>query len=79
MDPDGHDQGRKEKTMAVYANGGLIQKWTGADPTVAILPEGTWCLLNADNDGDDAPLYYSTIAVWDRSLTEEEVTKLGLI
>lgn len=69
----------KEKTMAVYANGGLIQKWTGADPTVAILPEGTWCLLNADNDGDDAPLYYSTIAVWDRSLTEEEVTKLGLI
>ena len=66
------------KTMAVYANGNLLKSWTGADPTVAILPE-VKCLLNADNDGDDAPLYYSTVAVWNKALTEEEVTKLGLI
>ena len=67
------------KTMAVYANSKLIERWEGADPTVASMPEGAKCLLNADNDGDDAPLYYSTVAVWNRALTEEEVTKLGLI
>ena len=67
------------KTMAVYANGSLLKSWTGADASTAILPEGTWCLLNADNDGDDAPLYYSTIAVWNKALTEDEVSKLGML
>ena len=67
------------KTLAVYANASLIQKWSGVPEASAILPDGTWCLLNADNDGDDAPLYYSTIAVWDRALTEAEVTALGMM
>lgn len=64
--------------MKVFANGEPIFYKT--DCTLSDIagwfPYGT-ILLNADNDSDDWPLYYSTVAVWDRALSDDEVALLG--
>ena len=65
-------------TQKAFANGepiinlsGLtINDFTGWFPYEKVL-------LNGDNDGDDAPLYFSTVAVWDRALSDDEIKALG--
>ena len=60
----------------VFANGQKILDVASPNGT-GFFPYPDMVLLNADNDGDDAPLYFSTVAVWDRALTDEEVAILG--
>jgi hypothetical protein len=60
-----------------YLDGTLIH--TGGNATVdsrwSWLPEGV--LFFADEDGEDADMDVSGIAVWDRALSETEVAELG--
>ncbi len=58
-----------------YANGAEILN-KAATKDSGELPEG-FALLNGDNDGDDAPLLYSTVAVWDKPMSAEEIAGLG--
>ncbi len=60
----------------VFANGEKILDVASPNGT-GFLPFTDMVLLNGDNDGDDAPLYYTTVAVWDRALTDAEVATLG--
>ena len=64
-----------ETSIRQYANGKEILN-KAATKDSGELPE-TFALLNGDNDGDDAPLLYSTVAVWDRPMTAEEAQGLG--
>ena len=64
--------------MKVFANGEPIfykTDLTTAD-AAGFFPFET-ILLNGDNDGDDAPLYFSTVAVWDKILSDDEIKALG--
>ena len=64
--------------MKVFANGEPIfykTDLTTAD-AAGFFPNDK-VLLNGDNDGDDAPLYFSTVAVWDKVLTDDEIKTLG--
>lgn len=64
--------------MKVFANGEPIfyrTNCTAADAAGAFFDAKL--LLNGDNDGDDAPLYFSTVAVWDKALSDDEVKTLG--
>ena len=63
------------KKMYAYANGVNIGDWS-AEAWDAQVPEKQ-ILLNADNDGDDKPLYFSTVAVWNRALSADDVATLG--
>lgn len=58
-----------------YANGAEILN-KAATKDSGELPE-TFALLNGDNDGDDAPLLYSTVAVWDKPMSADEIAGLG--
>lgn len=60
--------------LKAYANASEIGSWE--TDTGAALPEAK-ALLNADNDGDDYPLYFSTVAFWGKALSAEEVASLG--
>lgn len=59
--------------LRAYANANQLGNWD--TDTGAALP-ATWALLNADNDGDDYPLYFTTVAFWNRALSDEEVKSL---
>jgi|LSQX01.3.fsa_nt_gb hypothetical protein len=48
----------------------------GGNPSAAVF-DATAILLNADNDGDDRSLHWSTVAIFDRALTETEIAVLG--
>ena len=69
-----YDNGIKK----VFANGEpiyyktdcTVNDWGGAFPFDTVL-------LNGDNDGDDWPLNFSTLAVWDRPLSDAEFKTLG--
>lgn len=63
-------------TQKVFANGQKILDVASPNGT-GFFPYPDEVLLNGDNDGDDAPLYFSTVAVWDRALTDAEVATLG--
>ena len=39
--------------------------------------DNPYLVLCGDNDGDDALMYFSNIAIWDRPLTPEEIGDLG--
>lgn len=39
--------------------------------------ENPYIVLCGDNDGDDALMYFSNIAIWDRPLTPQEIGDLG--
>lgn len=60
--------------LKAFANGNEIGNWD--TDTGAALP-ATWALLNADNDGDDAPLFFTTVAFWNKALSDDEVKSLG--
>lgn len=64
--------------MKVFANGEPIFYKTDltTDDSAGFFPYEK-VLLNGDNDGDDAPLYFSTVAVWDKVLTDDEAKLLG--
>ena len=59
--------------LRAYANANQLGNWD--TDTGAALP-ATWALLNADNDGDDYPLYFTTVAFWNRALSDDEVKSL---
>jgi hypothetical protein len=39
--------------------------------------ENPYICLAGDNDGDDALMYFSNMAIWDRPLTPDEIASLG--
>lgn len=62
----------------LYVDGELVcthdTDWLGTDGRFSI--EET-VLFFADNDGEDTELHVSNLAIWDRPLTEEEISELG--
>ncbi len=57
-----------------YVNSVLWKE--GGNPSGAVF-NNTAILLNGDNDGDDRSLQWSTVATFDRALTEDEIKTLG--
>ena len=52
----------------------------GLDGRFSLYPsdhENPYIVLCGDNDGDDALMYFSNIAIWDRPLTPQEIGDLG--
>jgi hypothetical protein len=52
----------------------------GLDGRFSLYPsdhEHPYIVLCGDNDGDDALMYFSNIAIWDRPLTGAEIASLG--
>jgi hypothetical protein len=52
----------------------------GLDGRFSLYPadnENPYLVLCGDNDGEDALMYFSNIAIWDRPLTAQEVADLG--
>jgi hypothetical protein len=59
-----------------YLNGRLIdEKDPGAGSHASWLPEGV--LLFADEDGEDNEFDVATVAIWDKALSEGDITNLG--
>ncbi len=68
----------------LYINGQLTGKHytdsLGLDGRFSLYPsthEHPIVALCGDNDGEDALMYYSNIAIWDRPLTGQEIASLG--
>ena len=61
--------------MRTYVNTALWNDGTAMDNRSVL--EDVACLLDADNDGDDETLFWSTAAFFNRCLTENEVMSLG--
>lgn len=61
-------------SLKSYVNSVLWKE--GGNPAGAVFSD-TAILLNADNDGDDRSLHWSTVAIFDRVLTETEIAVLG--
>ena len=59
--------------LKAYANATEIGSWE--TDTGGALPD-QWALLNADDDGDDYPLYFTTVAFWNKALSDDEVKSL---
>ena len=60
--------------VRTYVNGELWNE--GGDTGAAVLDDKV-ILINGDNDTDNTWLQYSTIAIFNKPLTEEEIVKLG--
>jgi hypothetical protein len=62
--------------LRIYVNG---IKWlegnNSADDRFGLDPAGT--LIMGDNDGDDHTMYLSSVAIYDRALSEDEIKSLG--
>ena len=61
--------------MRIYVNTALWKDGTALDNRSVL--EDVACLLDADNDGDDQTLLWSTAAFFNRCLTESEIMSLG--
>ena len=61
--------------MRIYVNTALWKDGTALDDRSVL--EDVACLLDADNDGDDQTLLWSTAAFFNRCLTESEIMSLG--
>ena len=61
--------------MRIYVNTALWKDGTALDDRSVL--EDVACLLDADNDGDDQTLFWSTAAFFNRCLTESEIMSLG--
>lgn len=61
--------------MRIYVNTALWKDGTALDNRSVL--EDVACLLDADNDGDDQTLFWSTAAFFNRCLTESEIMSLG--
>jgi len=68
----------------LYINGELKGKHNtanlGLDGRFSLYPndyENPYICFAGDNDGDDALMHYSNIAIWDRPLTPQEIAQLG--
>lgn len=57
-----------------YVNSVLWKE--GGNPSGAVF-DNIAILLNGDNDGDDRSLQWSTVAIFDRALTTDEIASLG--
>jgi len=75
------DMGDTNPFFKLYIDGTLVATHTSGlgldgrhslytDPAVSLL-------LFADESGEDAEMHYSTVAIWDRPLTAEEIAVLG--
>lgn len=62
--------------LRIYVNG---QKWlegsNSEDDRFALDPTGT--LIMGDNDGDDHTMYLSSVAIYNRALSVDEISSLG--
>jgi hypothetical protein len=66
----------QDGTAKYYLNGKLVdEKSPGADGHASWLPEAV--LLFADEDGEDNEFDIATVAIWDKALTDGDVTTLG--
>jgi len=61
-------------SLKSYVNSVLWKE--GGNPSGAVFDDVA-ILLNADNDGDDRSLEWSTVAIFDRALTSTEIAVLG--
>ena len=68
----------------LYINGVLTGKHKtdnlGLDGRFSLYPAGDpdpYIVLAGDNDGDDALMYFSNMAIWDRPLMPDEIASLG--
>jgi len=74
------DQGSGDQFFGLYIDGVLIHTHgnSGTDGRHSLFPDpDVTVLLFADENGEDPDVHCSTIAIWDRSLTAEEIAVLG--
>ncbi|MBQ6086482.1 MAG: hypothetical protein IJK96_00310 [Bacteroidales bacterium] len=62
--------------VRTYVNGEL---WNDGGDTEAAVLDDKVILINGDNDTDNTWLQYSTVAIFNKALSEEEIAKLGSI
>lgn len=74
------DQGSGSQFFRLYIDGVLIHEHgnSGTDGRHSLYPDPeVSMLLFADENGEDPEIHCSTVGIWDRALTEEEIAGLG--